>query len=127
MLYTTITAMMERLQGNDHLYKDGPLGGTVDLSGFIQVEGDIFQRRKEHDHRGAELPDLHHADGAQRLTGVAQPLYTGQVQGGQDRVDDAGIHEHDLPQQGNRHAAAKKGRDVVQGADQVDALDVAVQ
>ena len=26
------------------------LGGTVDLSGLIQVGGDIFQCRKEHDH-----------------------------------------------------------------------------
>lgn len=86
-----------------------------------------FQRGQEHDHGRTKLPDLHHADGAQGLIGVAQPLYVGQVQGGQDGVDNAVIHEHDLPQQGNSNAAAEQGRNVVQSTDEVDALDVAVQ
>jgi len=103
------------------------LACAVNLGSFIQICRNVFQRGQEHDHGRTKLPDLHHADGAQGLIGVAQPLYVGQVQGGQDGVDNAVIHEHDLPQQSNSNAAAEQGRNVVQSTDEVDAFDVTVE
>ena len=104
-----------------------PPARAVNLGSLVQGGGHVLQRRQEHDHGRAELPDFQPADHLHGRALGAQEMHRVQPQGGEHGVDHAAVHEHQPPQKGDGHAAAEQRRDVVQRADHVDALDVAVE
>mgnify|MGYP000107959724 CR=1 FL=1 len=72
-------------------------------------------------------PHTQQADDEQRPGLVSQPVGTGNAEEAEDRVDDAGVLEQGTPQNGDGYRAAQDGRDVVDGTEQVDELDLEVQ
>ncbi len=74
-------------------------------------------------------PNCHtqQADDEQRPSLVSQPVGTGNAKEAENRVDNAGVLEQGAPQNGDGHRAAQNGRNVVNGTEQVDELDLEVQ
>ena len=117
--------------GGDHRHGDGEelagLGSTVDGGGFVQVDRNALQCGKEQHHGGAELPYTQHNDNDHGVIGVSQPAGPLNADKGEQHVDDAILFEQGLPQNGNGNRAAQDGGNVVDGTEQVDALDLEVQ
>ena len=117
--------------GGDHRHGDGEelagLGSTVDGGGFVQVDRNALQCGKEQHHGGAELPYTQHNDNDHGVIGVSQPAGPLNADKGEQYVDDAILFEQGLPQNGNGNRAAQDGGNVVDGTEQVDALDLEVQ
>ena len=117
--------------GGDHRNGDreelAGLGSTIDGGGLVQVSRHTLQGSQEQNHGRTELPHTQQADDEQRPGLVSQPVGTGNAEEAEDRVDDAGILEQGTPQNGNGHRTAQDGRDVVDGTEQVDELDLEVQ
>src|SRR5699024_9894502 len=120
--------------GGDHGDGDGeeltPLACAVDGGGLVQVGGHALQSSQEQHHGGTELPHTQQADDPQGVIGVRQPRRAVESAEGQhldQGVDQAVVTEDRAPQHGDGHRAAQDGRDVVDGAEQVDELDVEVQ
>ena len=117
--------------GGDHRHGDGEElagpGSTVDGGGFVQVDRNALQCGKEQHHGGAELPYTQHNDNDHGVIGVSQPTGPLNADKGEQHVDDAILFEQGLPQNGNGNRAAQDGGNVVDGTEQVDALDLEVQ
>ena len=75
----------------------------------------------------SELPYTQHNDNDHGVIGVSQPAGPLNADKGEQHVDDAILFEQGLPQNGNGYRAAQDGGNVVDGTEQVDALDLEVQ